>query len=210
GGIVMSGRDICHVKDGSTRIIHEDPATPGFNDICVDPDGRVLFGSIRSNPFTPGDRTPGELWRAELDGSAAVLYDDVTLCNGIGFSPDGRTLYQSDTGRGHIVAHDIASDGTVSNRRAFAATTAPDGLAVDEADNVWVASYGGGCAVGFDADGTEIARVAVPAVQVTSLAFDGRDLYIVTADNTEDPSRNGTIFHTTVDIPGLVMPLARV
>ncbi len=48
---------------------------------------------------------------------------------------------------------------------------------------------------------------------MTSLCFgtgDRRDLYIVTADNTDDPSRGGTIFRTRVDVPGLVAPMARV
>jgi xylono-1,5-lactonase len=211
GGIVISGRNICHVKDGETRMIFDDPDVPGFNDIGTDNDGRILAGSVRSDPFGT-ERIPGELWRIAPDGSATTLYDDVSLCNGLGFSPDGATLYHSDSGRRQILAHDVSSGGAVSNRRVFATTAvgAPDGLAVDEAGNVWVASYGGGCAIAYDDGGNETERVAVPATAVTSLTFAGRDLYIVTADNAEDPSRNGTIFRTTVDVPGLAVPHARV
>ena len=56
-------------------------------------------------------------------------------------------------------------------------------------------------------------KIEVPAKAVTSVCFGGkdrRDLYIVTADNTEVPDRKGTIFRTRVEIPGLSVPLARV
>ena len=50
GGLVISGRNICHVRDGVTRILFENDA-PGFNDLFVDPAGRVLCGTMRSDPF---------------------------------------------------------------------------------------------------------------------------------------------------------------
>jgi len=65
----------------------------------------------------------------------------------------------------------------------------------------------------YTSDGKLDRKVDVPAKAVTSLCFGGQDrrgLYIVTADNTEDPNRKGTIFRTRVDIAGLPAPLARV
>ena len=89
----------------------------------------------------------------------------------------------------------------------------PDGLAVDEAGVVWVAEFGGGCVSGWTADGSEAGRVVVPAKQITSVCFGGadrRDLYVVTADNSEDKARLGTIFRTRVDVPGVAVPMARI
>jgi gluconolactonase len=57
------------------------------------------------------------------------------------------------------------------------------------------------------------ARIALPARAVTSLCFGGadlRDLYVVTADNTDDPARAGTIFRMRSDVAGLPAPLARI
>ena len=67
--------------------------------------------------------------------------------------------------------------------------------------------------VGLSPEGREVDRIPVPSTAVTSLCFGGadrRDLYIVTADNTDDPARAGTIFRTRAAVPGLPVPLARV
>lgn len=216
GGLVVSGKNVCHVNNGTTRVLFQDDEIPGFNDLFVDSDGNVLVGSLRSDPFQLDGRIPGELWRLGPEGQSTKLYGSVGVTNGIGFSPDGGKLYHSDSAPRHIIQHDVESEGSVGNRRVFATLAGklvPDGLAVDEEGCVWVAVYGGGCALRYSPEGKEDLRVEVPAKAVTSLCFGGadrRDLYIVTADNTEVPERAGTIFRTRVDVPGLMVPLARV
>lgn len=215
GGVVVSGKNVCHVKDGQTRILFQRDDIPGFNDLFTDSAGRVYVGSLRSDPFKPGARVPGELWRLDGEGNMVQLYGDVGLTNGIGFSPDGRTLYHADSAAQHLIVHDVAPDGSCRNRRAISvrAVGGPDGIAVDEAGAIWVAIYDGGCVARFMPDGKLDRKIAVPAKVVTSLCFGGkdrRDLYIVTADNTEDPERKGTIFRTRVDVAGVPAPLARV
>ncbi len=214
GGLVVSGRNICHVRDGETRIVFA-PDAPGLNDIFVDAKGRVICGTMRSDPFAfDGPRTPGECWRIDAEGDATELYGDIALTNGIGLSPDGRVLYHSDTTRG-VWAHDY-DDGVVTNRRLLLHGDGlqSDGLAVDEDGNVWVADVSGSGALrGYSSDGAEIARVTVPARMVTSVCFGGadrRDLYIVTGDNTEDESRQGTIYRTRADVPGCAVASAMV
>ena len=64
----------------------------------------------------------------------------------------------------------------------------------------------------FNANGTLDKRIKVPAKMVTSVTFGGsnlEDLYIVTADNTDDKEKKGTIFRMHADIPGLAVPKAR-
>lgn len=216
GGIVVSGRDLSHVKDGRSRVVFRLEDTPGFNDIFTDTRGHVLIGSMRSNPFErSGPRETGELYRVAPGGSFDMLYDGVSLSNGIGLSPDGTRLYHSDTAPGHILLHDLAEDGSCHKRRIFASTPRglPDGLAVDEAGCVWVAAYGGGCATRFAPDGGVDLQLDVPAKAVTSLCFGGpgrRDLYIVTADNIDDRRLGGSIFRMRVDTPGVEVAPARV
>ena len=112
GGLVISGRNICHVRDGETRVVFA-PDAPGLNDLFVDGAGRVICGTIRSDPFSiEGPRTAGECWLIDADGIVTELYGDVALTNGIGLSPDGTVLYHSDTTRG-IWAHDY-DDGKVT------------------------------------------------------------------------------------------------
>lgn len=214
GGLVISGRNICHVRDGETRILFA-PDAPGLNDLFVDPAGRVICGTMRSDPFsTTGPRTAGECWLIDAEGEATELYGGISLTNGIGLSPDGTVLYHADTVQG-VWAHDY-DDGAVSNRRLFVGANGlqPDGLAVDESGTVWIADVSGTGAVrGFSSEGTEIGRVEVPARMVTSVCFGGadrRDLYIVTGDNTADPDRRGTIYRTRADEPGCVVAAAKV
>ena len=214
GGLVISGRNICHVRDGETRIVFA-PDAPGLNDLFADAAGRVICATMRSDPFSmDGPRTAGECWLIGSDGVATELYGDVALTNGIGLSPDGAVLYHADTTRG-IWAHDY-DDGQVSDRRLFVQRDdlSPDGLAVDEAGIVWVADVSGSGAVrGFATDGSEVGRVEVPAQMVTSLCFGGpdrRDLYVVTADNTAEPTRGGTIYRTRADVSGCPVAMATV
>jgi xylono-1,5-lactonase len=214
GGLVISGRNICHVRDGETRVVFA-PEAPGLNDLFVDGSGRVICGTIRSDPFsTEGPRTAGECWLIDTDGTITEMYGDVALTNGIGLSPDGTVLYHSDTTRG-VWAHDY-HDGEVTDRRLFVQhdDLSPDGLAVDEAGTVWVADVSGSGAVrGFAPDGSEVGRIEVPARMVTSLCFGGsdrRDIYIVTGDNTDDPTRGGTIYQSRAEVPGCPVPAASV
>jgi gluconolactonase len=214
GGIVISGRNICHVRDGETRVLFARDDIPGFNDIFADSQGRVFAGSMRSDPFAAGgQRTPGELYRIDGEGEAVELYADVRLTNGIGLSPDGRTIYHSDTARSAVLAHTLARDDTITSTAVFAKIEGPDGLTVDEQGGVWVAVYGGGAVQRFDANGALERSIEVPATAVTSVCFGGDDrdsLYIVTADNTDDPARGGTIFRTRVDVAGLPAPIVRI
>src|SRR5216684_173398 len=132
GGVVISGKDVCHVIDGTTRVLFRRDDIPGFNDLFTDSAGRVYVGSLRSDPFKPGTRIPGELWRIDAEGKVVQLYGDVGLTNGIGFSPDGRIIYHADSAAQHLIVHDVAPDGSCSNRRSIAITVGgPDGLAVD-------------------------------------------------------------------------------
>jgi gluconolactonase len=221
GGLVLSGRNICHVRDGETRIVFELPDVGGFNDLFTDAAGRVYVGSLRDDPFSVGaDRTPGEAYRIDTDGHVTQIYGDVGLTNGIGFSPDGRRLYHSDSAIQSILVHDVDADGNVdaSSREVFARVKGgvPDGLAVDDEGGVWVAVYGGNRVERFARDGTSDRSITVPAEGVTSLAFAGpdlSDLIVVSADNTAHPEREGTVFLVPADevgARGLPAPLARV
>jgi xylono-1,5-lactonase len=221
GGLVISGRNICHVRDGETRILYERDDVGGFNDLFADAQGRVYAGSLRDDPFAvTKDRKTGDAYRIDAPGEAVTLYTGVGLSNGIGFSPDGRRLYHVDSAINGVLVHDVDEAGDVdgASGETFVRLDrgTPDGLTVDSDGGVWVAVVGEGVVARFTPDGNLDRRVAVPATTVTSLCFAGpeRDqLIVVTADNTDDASRGGTVFRlpaSDVGATGLAPPLARI
>lgn len=215
GGVVASGKDVVHVRGETTRVVLRVDGVAGFNDLVTDARGRVWVGSLRSSAFEAGPRVPGECWRIDGEAAATAAYDGVAFANGIGFSPDGGTLYHSNYSEGQVLAHDVDADGRATRRRVFATLPRgnPDGLAVDVEGRVWIAMGPGGGIARFAADGTLEEVVAVPASFVTSLTFggaDGRDVYVTTADNATHPERRGTIFRSRVDVPGVPIPPSRV
>ena len=214
GGVVVSGRDLVHVRDGETRVLFGIDGLPGWNDLCTDARGRVYAGALRFMVFDrDAEPVPGECWRVDAEGQATRLYGGVVHANGIALSPTEDRIYHSDTRAGVVHVHDLV-DGEALNPRQFEfALGAPDGMAVDEAGCVWVASARAGCVVRLTPDGDVDRRVEVPATVVTSLCFggaDGRDLYVVTADNTDDPALGGCVLRTEIDVAGAPVHAARV
>jgi sugar lactone lactonase YvrE len=198
-----------------------------LNDLTVTRDGSIITGSwgfelpdshevaermtVEASEPLPG----GSLFRIDPPGKVTKLDDDILVSNGMGFSPDWRVFYVADTGRSAVLAYDVGSDWSISNRREFAATPvgAPDGLAIDAQGGVWVAAYGGGEVVRFRPDGAVDRRIKVPALKVTTLVFGGpglQDLYIATANNAEESSRGGSIYRMRSDIPGMPVPKSQL
>jgi D-xylono/L-arabinono-1,4-lactonase len=161
-----------------------------FNDLIVGPRGRIYAGTIYWGPN--GMEKRGRLYLIEPDCSARVVDDGIELANGLGFSPDDRTLYFTDSAARKIYSYDVQPDnGELQNKRAFVSVPGdegiPDGLTVDGDGFVWSAQWYGAQAVRYDPEGAVERRVAVPVTQVSSLAFGGddlTDLYITTAGET--------------------------
>lgn len=220
GGIIVSGRTIaCKPPGGGATItlIPDDPpgGILGFNDLVTDDAGRIYAGSLAIHAL--GDDKPKSafLHMVDLDGSHRVVAKDVHLTNGLGFSPDGKLLYHSDSRLNAVKVYDVAADGSLSPPRVFATTQngSPDGLAVAEDGSVWIALAYGGAVIGYSPDGSETTRIEVPARLVTSLCFGGddwRDLYIVTGPDGAKPDSSGAIFRTRANVRGRPRPLARV
>jgi gluconolactonase len=220
-GLVVGGRDIAVVRlaDGNTRSLLSLDAIPGatgFNDLTTDKAGRVYVGSLAYRVFGGDAPKPGHLHVIDLDGTMRTLSDGVMLTNGLGFSPDGRRLYHSDSRASLVRVYDVNPDGSVGPWRKFATVDAegvPDGLKVAIDGSIWVADAHGGRVIVFNEDGTHRQDVPVPLPMVTSLCFGGddlRDLYIVTGSRGGPSENCGSIFRSRVDIAGLALPPARV
>ncbi|HKU84923.1 MAG TPA: SMP-30/gluconolactonase/LRE family protein [Casimicrobiaceae bacterium] len=185
GGLIVALRDrVCHVDLASERYITvaKPPLPPGgrLNDATVDARGRLVIGAMTA----PDDKDArAALYRIDLDGTCAVLFDGFRTVNGLAFSPDGKTLYASDSHPAvrtvFACTYDVAS-GTAGARRAFVVTHdlpgRPDGGCVDADGAYWMAAVDGGCLLRFDADARVTGTVLVPVEKPSKAAFGGAAL----------------------------------
>jgi xylono-1,5-lactonase len=221
GGLVVSGRNISYkpFDGGDTALIldrNEDAGNVGYNDITTDAAGRIYAGSLGSSPVFDDGREPqsGDLYMIDLDGSSKKVAEDIQLTNGLGFSPDGKTLYHSDTSRRAVQCYAVNEDGTLGDKQVFVITDkgSPDGLCVSDDGRVWVALAGGSGVGVYNADGSFDQFIEIPMPLCTSVCFGGdnlKDLYVVSGSGA-DADNVGAVFRQPVEATGLLVPPARV
>jgi len=177
-----------NLHSGSIRTLVpiDDPApTNRMNDGKCDSRGRFWAGTMSMT----GTIGAGALYRLDPELIVTRVLDDVTISNGLGWSPDDRAIYYIDSPTQRIDAFDFdAETGRLSNRRTIVtvdeADGMPDGMTVDIEGYLWVAFWGGGCVRRFSPKGELSMTVKLPVTQVTSCTFGGDDLgdlYITTA-----------------------------
>jgi sugar lactone lactonase YvrE len=196
GWLLAADRGFAHLaQDGSLHPI-ADVTAPGtrMNDAACDPQGRFWAGTKADDNRAGG----GALHRLDPDGHTELVLAGLTISNGLGWSPDGRTMYLADTIPRVIHAFAFDGDrGTISDGRVLVEVTGsgagPDGLTVDAAGDIWVAIFGGGRVERYSPAGELREVLRVPARETTSCAFAGpglHRLYVTTAtENWSDEQR---------------------
>ena len=219
-GLIVGGRNIAYKSftgDKTTILLSNDvtEVALGFNDLTTDSKGRVYVGSVAFKVFSDDEMIPGHLHVIDLDGSVRTISDGVMLTNGLGFSPDGRTLYHADARDAVVRQYEVSPDGNVSDWKPFvqANNGHPDGLAVAEDGSVWIAMAYGSRVDVFESNGALRESLPVPLPMVTSVCFGGpdlKDLYVVTGSRGGPSDICGTIFRMRVDVRGLPISQAKV
>ena len=187
GWLLAANRGFAHLSpDGAVRpLMDVSPERTRMNDGASDPQGRFWAGTL-ADDHQPGG---GALYRLDRDGRIEQMLDGLTISNGIGWSPDGATMYLADSGP--RVVHAFTFDGergTIADGRVLLTVPeevgSPDGLTVDVDGDLWVAIYGGGRVQRYSPAGELLQEVTVPAAQTTCCAFGGdglHTLYVTTA-----------------------------
>jgi sugar lactone lactonase YvrE len=182
-----------------------------LNDGSVDPQGRFVVGSLAL-----GEETANEvLVRVSADGGVETLREGVRLSNGIGFSPDGATIYHVDTLADTVSSHSYgpgefdAAEPWVTVIHGL--PNHPDGLTVSADGDLWIAQWGGSSVRRHSSNGELRDIVTVNATQVSCPGFvgPGRDILAMTTaqeglGNWTDQS--GAIFLADVGATGLPVP----
>jgi sugar lactone lactonase YvrE len=180
GWLLGAGRSFVYLApDGTDRTIADvSPAGTRMNDGACDPQGRFWGGTLADDHHEGG----GALYRLDGAGRAEMMLDGLTISNGIGWSPDGRTMYLVDSGPRVIHAFAVDADrGTISDGRILVTVPedvgAPDGMTVDAAGDLWVAIYDGARVNRYAPDGSLREVYPIPARQCTCCAFGGPGLH---------------------------------
>jgi sugar lactone lactonase YvrE len=230
GTLLIASHQGINVFDPATgkieRKVSPEADVPGnrSNDGAPDALGRFWMGTMMNNLGSDGEdlpitRSSGGLWCVEQDLSSRKVISEITITNGVVWSPDSQTLYVADSAPQLIHAYDFdLASGGVSNRRVFSAITDlgyPDGAAVDSEGFLWSCRWEGQCVARFAPDGGIDRIVPIPAPRVTSLAFGGADfrtVYVTTARHGHTPEEDkrfpqqGSLFAFEAPVAGLPRP----
>lgn len=227
GGVFMAFRTGLAFFDPDTGDVewHREAVNPGegrFNDGKCDRRGRFWVGSMDRKL----ERPVGALYRIEAGPSCVEMDRGFALSNGIGWSPDDRVMYFTDTRAHAIYAYDFdLGAGTIANRRVFATlgrpdrggkpVARPDGLTVDAEGFVWSAQVHGSNITRLDPKGRVDRVVELPVERPTSCAFGGAGLdvlYVTTstmglgeAELAKQPLA-GSLLAVDVGVKGLPEP----
>lgn len=185
--------------------------TGGVNDIVVAPNGgayATIFGAYDGASPSPGELIGKVLYLAPGSTQWKEVAADLNYANGVGVSPDGRTLYVSQTVSGSILKFAINADGSLSHRSNFALLDSlvprrsrspwlgPDSLKVDSRGDVYVAQFFGGKVLKLSSQGKLLHVFKIAAGDgPTNVAFDAneRRLYVTVVHDANASSAVGSI-----------------
>jgi len=224
-GLCPDGRAVVALVDGvyffdfATKkfdfLVNPEPGIVGnrLNDGKIGPDGYFWIGSMDDRP----EKEPrAGLYRVGPDKSCVRLLDGLIVSNGLAWTPDGRTMFHSDSRHRFIQTFDFdPKTGAATNKRVIRTMSEedgrPDGAACDAEGFYWSAGVSAGVLNRIAPDGTIVSRIPVPLAAPTMPCFGGPDLktlYVtsLTSDRL-GPKEGGTLISFRVDVPGA--PIAR-
>ena len=176
------------------------------NDVIVRSDGNVYFTDPRYSNDPDGGQDKLAVYRlppgAAADG-AERLAADFNKPNGIALSKDGNTLYVIDNGDGRVRAAQLNGDGTLNGSfQKLVDAPGADGMAVDDRDNLYVASTAG--ILVFDKTGARLGSVTLPSGTPSNCTFGGSDrktLFITSNAGAGNPATG--LYSIKLNVPGL-------
>jgi sugar lactone lactonase YvrE len=224
GGLVLSLEKDFATLDLETQQLtylgdpEKDKPDNRFNDAKCDRQGRFWAGTMGNVHW---DAPSGALYRLDAECEISCRQRNVICANGIGWSPDDRTMYFTESFRYAVYAYDFdAASGSISNRRVFASVDKssggfPDGLTVDADGYVWSVHNAIGKVVRYTPSGEIERTIELPVPRPCGCIFGGDKLdtlYVTTARETLTPEQiekyplSGSVFAASPGVRGLPEP----
>jgi len=184
-----------------------------LNDAKTDSAGNIWAGSMDLQETEP----TGALYRLNSDLSWSRQDEGYVVANGPTFSPDGRTIYHTDSIKRTVFGFDLNASKDLADKRVFLqfeeAWGYPDGMATDAEGGIWIAHWGGGRLSRFLPDGHLDRAISLPATKITSCVFAGPKLermFVTSASiESEEEALAGSLFEVDPGVRGAaVLPFA--
>jgi len=188
GRLLVTGEGLTRREPDGSMVPHADLSSlgvGGFNELVVDGRGNIYVNG--GADFEPGaGEAPGIIALITPDGSVRRVADGIAFPNGMAVTPDNSTLIISESFAARLTAFDIADDGDLSSRRAWADGVGPDGICIDTEGAVWtgVGAFGENL-VGRVRDGGEVlerVQLGMPCFACMLGGDDGKTLFMLAAD----------------------------
>jgi gluconolactonase len=170
----------------------------GPNDLVFAANGDLYFTDPKdSNPENP----IGTVYLVRQDGRVERFAGGFQFPNGILLSDDGSTLYLAETLPNHILAFELDNEGHERSRRVFARLQGglgPDGMALGQDGNLYVAHWGKGVVAVIDPEGQVVAELPAGGLNTTNVAFWGSSLYVTEVEK-------GQVVRLDIGVEGQVL-----
>jgi sugar lactone lactonase YvrE len=185
------------------------------NEARCDKRGRLWLGSMQNNLDAEGgdlplERRSGGIYRVDADARVTPLLSGQGIVNTMLWADDDSALLSADSLDGVIYRYPIQADGSLGDRRIWAAEHVrgvPDGSAMDAEGYVWNARWGGHCIIRFAPDGSVDRIVEVPLSHPTSCVFGGPDMTTLFVTSARPASGaldlDGSVLKVETGIKGL-------
>jgi sugar lactone lactonase YvrE len=193
GRTLITGDELIRVEPDGSRVQHADLShisAHGWSEITVDGRGNIYVNTINFdfadfNDIIASGRAPGKIALVMPDGDAREVADGLAFPNGMVVTPDNGTLIVAESFARRLTAFDIASDGSLSNRRLWADVTG-DGICTDAEGAVWCSDVGPderGVCLRVRERGEVLDRIELdrPCYACMLGGEDGRTLFMVVA-----------------------------
>jgi sugar lactone lactonase YvrE len=217
--LVVAGleRRIVSVRDGVATTFADATGLVGWalNDLLRAPDGHCYVGAVEFNLFADPSKAgqPSPLVHVTPDGRASIATREISFPNGMTILSSGELLV-ADSLTGDLLAFTRNSDGSLGNRRVWAAMPGemPDGISLDAEGAVWVASHHQVLRVREGGEVTDAVDMGTTRATACMLGgTDGRTL-LITASDTHDRAQirangpSGAVFTVHVPAAGAGLP----
>jgi len=169
------------------------------NDLAFDQEGNLYFTDPKS--YDPENRDGTIYFVSRQTGKVAKKADNLAYPNGIALSADGNYLYVCESAMQRILRFPIQSDYSLTEYTVFAVLPGgdPDGIAFDEAGNLYVAHFGSGTVFILDHAGEIVSQIKLPGMKPTNVEFADNDLQTLYITEAEQ----NVLYKMTVKTPGL-------